>query len=150
MKKVLFPFLLTLFFTLNSPAQTTDYPYQGIPFNQVKLTDTFWTPRVEINRTATIPASFQKCQETGRIQNFVNAATHTGKFQTVFTFDDTDIYKIIEGASFSMSVQPDAKLDHYVDSLIAIVARAQEPDGYLYTARTINPEKPFGWAGKER
>jgi len=141
---------LGLLFAFSATAQTTDYPYQGIPFNQVKLTDAFWTPRVETNRTATIPASFQKCEETGRVQNFINAATHTGKFQTIFTFDDTDIYKIIEGASFSMSVHPDAKLDHYVDSLIAIVAKAQEPDGYLYTARTINPEKPFGWAGKDR
>jgi uncharacterized protein len=150
MKKMLFPAVMSLLFAFSSAAQTTDYPYQGIPFNQVKLTDSFWTPRVEINRTATIPVSFQKCEETGRVQNFVNAATHTGKFQTIFTFDDTDIYKIIEGASFSMSVHPDAKLDHYVDSLISIVAKAQEPDGYLYTARTINPEKPFGWAGKER
>lgn len=131
-------------------AQTTDYPYQGIPFNNVKLNDAFWTPRIETNRTATIPAAFNKCETTGRIQNFVNAANHSGKFLTDFTFDDTDIYKIIEGASFSMSVHPDARLDKYVDSLITIVAKAQEPDGYLYTARTINPEKPFGWAGKER
>ena len=150
MRKLLFPALLSLLLATNTAAQTTDYPYQGIPFNQVKLTDAFWTPRVEINRTATIPVSFQKCEETGRVKNFENAATHTGKFQTVYTFDDTDIYKIIEGASFSMSVHPDAKLDNYIDSLIAIVAKAQEPDGYLYTARTINPEKPFGWAGKER
>lgn len=150
MRKLLSTVFLCLIFTCHSTSQTTDYPYQGIPFNQVRLTDAFWTPRVETNRTATIPVSFQKCEETGRVKNFQNAATHTGKFQTIFTFDDTDIYKIIEGASFSMSVHPDAKLDKYVDSLIAIVAKAQEPDGYLYTARTINPEKPFGWAGKER
>ena len=150
MKKTLSPIFLSLLFMFSSTAQTTDYPYQGVAFNQVKLNDSFWMPRVEINRTATIPVSFQKCEETGRVQNFVNATTHTGKFQTIFTFDDTDIYKIIEGASFSMSVHPDVKLNHYVDSLITIVAKAQEPDGYLYTARTINPEKPFGWAGKER
>lgn len=131
-------------------AQTLDYPFQGIPFNQVKLTDNFWMQRVETNRTATIPASFEKCEQTGRVQNFINAANHTGKFMTTFTFDDTDVYKIIEGASYSMSVYPDPKLDHYVDSLITIIGKAQEPDGYLYTARTINPLKPFGWAGKER
>ncbi|MDD5185830.1 MAG: glycoside hydrolase family 127 protein [Paludibacter sp.] len=150
MRKLLFSSLLCLFAGLNATAQTTDYPFTGVPFNQVKLNDTYWMPRVETNRTATIPASFEKCEETGRVQNFVNAATHTGKFMTTYTFDDTDIYKIIEGASFSMSVHPDAKLDKYVDSLITIVSKAQEPDGYLYTARTINPEKPFGWAGKER
>jgi DUF1680 family protein len=105
---------------------------------------------VETNRKVTIPASFMKCETTGRIQNFVNAANKSGKFMTTFTFDDTDIYKTIEGASFSLAVHPDPQLDRYVDSLITIIAKAQEPDGYLYTARTINPEKPFGWAGKER
>lgn len=150
MNKSLFPVLLSLLFVLNSAAQTTDYPFQGVAFNQVKLNDSFWMPRVETNRIATIPVSFQKCEETGRVQNFVNASTKTGKFLTTFTFDDTDIYKIIEGASFSLSVHPDAKLSRYVDSLITLVANAQEPDGYLYTARTINPEKPHGWAGKER
>ena len=150
MKKMLCIAVWSLLFTLSSSAQKTDYPFQGVAFNQVKLTDTFWTPRVEINRTVTIPGSFQKCEETGRLQNFVNASTHTGKFLTTYTFDDTDIYKIIEGASFSLSVHPDAKLDRYVDSLISIIASAQEPDGYLYTARTINPKEPYGWAGKER
>ena len=150
MRKLLFPALMYLLFALSSTAQITDYPFQGVAFNQVKLNDSFWMPRVETNRTATIPASFKKCEETGRVQNYVNAATHTGKFLTTFTFDDTDIYKTIEGASFSLAVHPDAKLDRYVDSLITLISKAQEPDGYLYTARTINPEKPFGWAGKER
>lgn len=150
MRKLVFPALMCLLFALSSTAQITDYPFQGVAFNQVKLNDSFWMPRVETNRTATIPASFQKCEETGRVQNYVNAATHTGKFLTTFTFDDTDIYKTIEGASFSLAVHPDAKLDRYVDSLITLISKAQEPDGYLYTARTINPEKPFGWAGKER
>ncbi len=149
MKKIIFLSFLS-FLAINSFAQTTDYPYQGIPFNQVKLHDALWSPRVETNRTATIPSSFQKCEETGRVQNFINAATHTGKFLTTFPFDDTDIYKTIEGASFSMSVHPDSQLNHYVDSLIDIIGKAQEPDGYLYTARTINPEKPHDWAGKER
>ncbi|MEO7767134.1 MAG: beta-L-arabinofuranosidase domain-containing protein, partial [Ferruginibacter sp.] len=127
-----------------------DYPIQGVPFTQVKLSDNFWLPRIEINRTVTIPASFERCQSTGRIKNFVMAAEKQGKFCTTFPFDDTDIYKTIEGASFSLAVHPDAKLEGYVDSLITIIARAQEPDGYLYTARTINPNAPHAWAGKER
>ncbi|MDR3653564.1 MAG: glycoside hydrolase family 127 protein [Paludibacter sp.] len=150
MKKTLITLTACFLFAGLSFAQTTDYPYQGITFNQVKLNDAFWFPRVETNRTVTIPSSFQKCQETGRIQNFVNAATHTGKFLTTFPFDDTDIYKTIEGASFSMAVHPDAKLDKYVDSLITIVSKAQEPDGYLYTARTIDPAHPHPWSGKDR
>lgn len=149
MKKILLSLTVVLF-AGSLAAQSTDYPYQGVAFNQVKLNDAFWLPRVETNRTATIPASFKKCEETGRVQNFINAAGHTGKFLTTFPFDDTDIYKTIEGASFSMAVHPDAKLNRYVDSLITIVSKAQEPDGYLYTARTIDPAHPHSWSGKER
>jgi len=150
-------YILILFtaLSLSGLSQTVDYPYQGIAFNKVKLADAYWLQRIETNRTVTIPASFKKCEETGRIENFVLAAkqisTHQpGKFQTTFPFDDTDPYKIIEGASYSMAVHPDAQLDRYVDSLITIIGKAQEPDGYLYTARTIDPEHPHPWAGKER
>lgn len=150
MKKTLLQVTVISFLLSAIQAQTTDYPFRGVPFNQVKLTDSFWSSRVETNRISTIPTSFQKCETTGRLQNFTNAANKSGKFLTTFTFDDTDIYKTIEGASFSLTVHPDPVLDKYVDSLIIIVGKAQEPDGYLYTARTIHPEKPFGWAGKER
>ena len=128
----------------------TDYNIQGVPFTSVALHDHFWLPKVEINRSVTIPSSFKKCEETGRVRNFVLAAKKTGKFQTTYPFDDTDVYKIIEGASYSMAVHPDATLDRYVDSLVTIIAQAQEPDGYLYTARTINPQEVHKWAGKER
>jgi len=139
------------FISLCTYAQTAiDYTIQGVPFNHVTINDQFWMPRIETNRTVTIPASFKKCEETGRVENFVLATKKTGKFQTTFPFDDTDIYKTIEGASFSMSVHPDPALDSYVDSLIHIVAQAQEPDGYLYTARTIDPEHPHNWSGKDR
>jgi len=150
MKTLISIFILSTLLSVNALAQAKDYPFRGIPFNQVKLSDTFWTPRVETNRTVTIPSSFRKCEETGRIKNFELAASKTGAFLTTFPFDDTDIYKTIEGASFSLSVHPDAQLNHYVDSLITIVAKAQEPDGYLYTARTINPEKPHNWSGNQR
>ncbi|MEP7373172.1 MAG: glycoside hydrolase family 127 protein [Chitinophagaceae bacterium] len=131
-------------------AQPKDYPVQAVDFTKVKLNDKFWLPRIETNRTVTIPASFERCENTGRVKNFVMAAEKKGKFGTVFPFDDTDIYKTIEGASFSLAVHPDAKLQAYVDSLIAIVAKAQEPDGYLYTARTIDPAHPHEWSGAVR
>ncbi len=148
MKKFLL--LALLFSAATVHAQQKDYPIQAVDFTQVKLSDNFWLPRIEINRTVTIPASFERCESTGRVKNFEMAAKKQGKFCTTFPFDDTDIYKTIEGASFSLAVHPDAKLQAYVDSLIAIVAKAQEPDGYLYTARTIDPTKPHAWAGKER
>ncbi len=105
---------------------------------------------MKINHTVTIPASFARCESTGRVKNFEMAAAHSGKFCTTFPFDDTDIYKTIEGASFSLSLFPDKKLEAYIDSLIDKVAKAQEPDGYLYTARTIDPQSPHAWAGNER
>src|SRR5882724_3165051 len=91
-----------------------DYGIQNIPFTNVKLTDDLWSGRIETNRTVTIPASFSRCETTGRVKNFTMAAEKKGKFCTVYPFDDTDIYKTIEGASYSLSVHPDKALDHYV------------------------------------
>lgn len=140
-----------LFFLVQTAfAQSKDYAFQPLPFTSVKLTDAFWLPRIRTNHTVTIPASFARCESTGRIKNFEMAAARTGKFCTTFPFDDTDIYKTIEGASFSLSLFPDKKLDAYIDSLIIKVAAAQEADGYLYTARTIDPANPHKWAGPER
>jgi uncharacterized protein len=141
---------LALLYTLPLCAQQADYPVRGVDFTAVKLTDSFWLPRIRVNHTVTIPASFARCESTGRVKNFEMAAAKEGKFCTTFPFDDTDIYKTIEGASYSMAVTPDKKMDAYVDSLIAIVAKAQEPDGYLYTARTIDPAHPHAWSGPER
>jgi DUF1680 family protein len=145
---VLILILLQLVFKLN--AQQKDYTFKAVDFTKVKLTDEFWLPRIETNRTVTIPASFNRCESTGRVNNFVMAANKSGKFCTKYPFDDTDIYKTIEGASFSLAVHPDPQLSAYVDSLITIIGKAQEADGYLYTARTINPAEAHSWAGKER
>jgi uncharacterized protein len=145
--------ILILFLMLGSiagQAQKADYPIQVVPFTKVKLNDDFWLPRIKINHTVTIPASFERCEETGRVKNFEMAAAKSGKFCTIFPFDDTDIYKTIEGASFSLSLYPDKALEDYIDSLIVKIRNAQEPDGYLYTARTINPNEPHLWAGTSR
>lgn len=135
--------------TVTSMSQQ-DYPIHSVPFTQVKLTDHFWLPRIETNRTVTIPASFERCRNTGRIKNFEMAVAKSGKFCTTFPFDDTDIYKTIEGASFSLAVHPDKQLEAYLDSLITLIGKAQEPDGYLYTARTIDPQHPHAWSGNQR
>lgn len=135
--------------TLVATAQH-DYAVKDVDFTKVHLQDKFWLPRIETNRTVTIPASFQRCESTGRVNNFIMAAQRTGKFCTRYPFDDTDIYKTIEGASFTLATHPDQKLDAYVDSLITIIKNAQEPDGYLYTARTIDPLQVGSWVGKER
>jgi DUF1680 family protein len=131
-------------------AQQKDYTYSAVPFTSVQLSDNFWMPRIKTNHTVTIPASFERCQNTGRVKNFEMAAARSGKFCTTYPFDDTDIYKTIEGASFSLNFFPDKKLELYIDSLIDKIAKAQEPDGYLYTARTIDPSNPHKWAGTKR
>ncbi|HRI25919.1 MAG TPA: glycoside hydrolase family 127 protein [Ferruginibacter sp.] len=148
MKKLVF--LLPVFAATFVSAQQKDYAIRDVNFTQVHLSDNFWLPRIEINRTVTIPASFERCENTGRVKNFVMAAEKKGKFCTRYPFDDTDIYKTIEGASFTLATHPDKKLDRYVDSLIGIIKSAQESDGYLYTARTIDPLNVGGWVGKER
>src|SRR5687768_7363374 len=137
-------------FSTTLVAQKKDYPIQTVNFTAVKLTDSFWLPRLRTNHLVTIPASFERCESTGRVKNFIMAANKQGKFCTTFPFDDTDIYKTIEGASFSLRWFPDKKMEAYIDSLIIIISNAQEPDGYLFTARTINPKDPHPWAGNER
>ena len=143
-------FLPSVFVAIVAKGQQYDYVVKDVDFTRVHLTDNFWLPRIETNRTVTIPASFQRCENTGRVKNFIMAAERKGKFCTRYPFDDTDIYKTIEGASFSLATHPDAKMEAYVDSLIAIIKNAQEADGYLYTARTIDPLHVGSWVGEER
>ncbi len=133
-----------------------DYPIKPVPFTAVHVHDEFWSPRLETNRKVSIPTAFEQCERTGRIENFVRAAevlrgeNLQDKHPPGYPFDDTDAYKVIEGASYTLAVHPDPKLEAYVDGLIAKIAAAQEPDGYLYTARTINPQHPHPWSGPAR
>lgn len=127
------------------------YPIDPVPFTSVKVTDHFWGQRLQASREVTIPLAFSKCEETGRYENFVKAAHPSDDYKVEgFSFDDTDVYKTIEGASYSLQTYPDKKLEKYIDSILVIVAAAQEPDGYLYTARTMNPKHPHEWSGPER
>ncbi|MGB8191238.1 MAG: beta-L-arabinofuranosidase domain-containing protein, partial [Chitinophagaceae bacterium] len=150
MKNLFWLFVILLAQPLILLAQKKDYPIRAVNFSTVKLTDNFWLPRIRTNHTVTIPASFERCESTGRVKNFEMAAARSGKFCTTYPFDDTDIYKTIEGASYSLSLFPDKKLETYIDSLIVKVGKAQEPDGYLYTARTIDPLHPQSWSGMKR
>jgi hypothetical protein len=127
------------------------YPISPVQFTSVKVTDAFWGQRLKASREVTIPLAFSKCEETGRYENFVKAAHPSDEYEVGgYSFDDTDVYKTIEGASYVLQTYPDKKLEAYIDSVLTIVAAAQEPDGYLYTARTMNPKHPHGWAGEHR
>ena len=145
--------------------RSNGYPIAQVPFTAVKVTpNTFWGDRIRAAREVTIPLAFSKCESEHRYKNFEMAAytlQHPGheglntpkwdvsKFMG-FSFDDTDVYKTIEGASYVLQTYPDKKLQAYIDSVLDVVGAAQEPDGYLYTARTINPQHPHHWSGKKR
>ena len=133
------------------PEPARGYPFAAVPFTQVTIADGFWSPRLQTSREVTIPYAFEQCEKTGRIRNFERAAgTLAGEFESQYPFDDSDVYKVIEGASYALHLQPDAKLDAYVDDLIAKIAGAQEDDGYLYTARTLKSQRLAGWFGAVR
>ncbi|UKK53576.1 glycoside hydrolase family 127 protein [Prevotella sp. E2-28] len=157
MKKILLSLIICHLSFSHAVAQT-GYPITPVPFTAVKVTSgTFWGQRLEASRNVTIPLAFSKCESEGRYKNFENAAAHLKDPSKVFkvngvgySFDDTDPYKTLEGAAYILQTYPDKKLEAYCDSVIDIIASAQEPDGYLYTARTQNPADPHHWAGDRR
>jgi len=104
-----------------------------VSFADVRVDEGLWAKRLEISRTVTIPECFERCEETGRIDNFaVAAGLKEGQFQGAH-YNDSDVYKIVQGAVYSLKVHPDPKLETYLDGVIARIAAAQEPDGYLDT-----------------
>jgi DUF1680 family protein len=124
--------------------QAGDYPLEPVPFHAVELRAGLWGQRLQKARQVTVWAVFQRCQETGRIDNFaVAGGLKKGRFRGIF-FDDSDVFKALEGAAYLLALERDPKLEALVDQIIGQIAAAQEEDGYLYTARTINdPEYDF-------
>ena len=128
----------------------SDYPIQPVGFTQVAIDDDFWKPRIDTAVQITIPYDFEKCEETGRIDNFAKAGgLMEGAHKGIF-FDDSDVFKVVEGAAYALQIAPNAELEAYLDALIDKFAAAQETDGYLYTARTIDPAKAPEPCGPER
>jgi len=144
------------------PAIAADYPLQPVPFTAVRLNGGVLGDRQQTNVTVTLPFALEQCETQNRLKNFDLAAetlrrraagetNFMNKPLTIYTFDDTDVYKAIEGAAFCLSVKPDPKLTADLEKMIARVAAAQEPDGYLYTFRTMHPDTPaHGWIGDKR
>lgn len=144
---------------------TTDYPIQPINFAAVRVTGGLWAHRIEANRDVTVPFNFRKCEETPRISNFIHAAKKLGRsvaFNPIgdrldappewkgLPFDDSDLYKIIEGAAYTLALHPDPTLDAYLDGVIGLIAAAQEEDGYLYTPRTAKGPEAHEAVGPAR
>jgi DUF1680 family protein len=123
--------------------QRYDYPLSAINIDNVKLTDNFWLPQIKTIQSVTIPYAFDKCDKEGRMENFLIAGGRLeGKTRGKMPFDDTDLYKIIEGASYSLISNPNPGLDAYLDSLIEIIKTGQEADGYITTWFTIDRAHP--------
>jgi DUF1680 family protein len=137
--------------TIINAKDKTPEPIKQISFTEVHFNDNFWAPRIEINRTVSIPSAFKECEKNGRFDNFALAGKLIkGEHKGDFSFDDTDPYKIIEGASYSLAVKYDKKLDAYLDSVINLIRSAQEPDGYLCTCVTNKCTRLSGWWGNAR
>jgi uncharacterized protein len=144
-------FLLLISTCGSEKTNVMDYPIRPVPFTAVQVNDNFWAPRIRLNHDVTIPIALYQCYKTGRVDNFMFAGKlKSGSFCTEYPFDDTDIYKIIEGASYSLQAFPDKVLEARIDTLIYYISKAQEPDGYLYTNRTIDSTHLHPWAGKKR
>ncbi len=153
MKKLIYILVLSaILISCNRSSKVTDYPITPVPFTQVTLNDNFWLPRLVTNNKITIPYAFEQSEETGRLKNFrIAGALEEGTFSSRYPFDDSDVFKIMEGAAYSLQEFYDPELDAFMDTLISWVAAAQEDDGYLYTYRTILGEKAdTGWAGRSR
>jgi len=131
-------------------ATTPEYPVRAVPLERVAVTGGFWQTRLETNRTVTIPHILDQNEATGRVDNFRRGAGLLDGAYEGRRFNDTDIYKIIEAASYSLAVHPDPALAARVDALIDLIARSQEPDGYLFPARTVDPANPAPGAGPDR
>jgi DUF1680 family protein len=146
---LVFPVLMSSCGNNDTEEKMTEWLGTPAP-GDVRITDNFWRPKIDLNREVTIPYVFRQCEETGRIDNFAIAGglkkgKHTGE-----RYKDSDVCKAIEGACFSLMEAPDPALRHYVDSLVTLIAAAQEDDGYLYTTRTIDPVNMAPGAGSER
>lgn len=157
------PFLILFGTVLTAHLSHADgYPITPVSFTAVRVTDGFWLHKQEVNRSVTVPFALKQCEESGRLKNFELAAETLHRRQngeprfqikppTLYPFDDTDVYKAIEGASYVLSMKADQELEQRLDQWIAKVASAQEPDGYLYTFRTMHPDSPgHPWVGQAR
>lgn len=129
--------------TLPNQMPLSDYPIEPVDIRQVQVKDQFWLPIIKRVQEKTIRYGLEKCKEEGRLDNFLVAGgVKEGTVRGEMPFDDTDVYKIIEGASNSLISAPNRELETLLDSLIGIIRTGQEQDGYLTTWRTIDPAKP--------
>ncbi len=149
--KLAFCLIHTAWMTGCHQDQAGGYPITPVSPADIDLEDTFWQSRLEIFDKTTLPHVLNQCIETGRIANFAIASGKiSGEQNGIYPFDDSDVFKLIEGMSIWLSCHQDTDLGNILDTLIETIASAQEPDGYLYTARRNNPDWLDRRSGSER
>jgi uncharacterized protein len=127
------------------------FPINSVPYNKVKVTGGFWLQMLQRNDKITIHHNWNKCDETGRIANFYIASKKKeGAYSEHHTSADSDVFKTIDGIARSLAQYPDTAWEHQLDDFVAVLAQAQENDGYLYTPRTIDSSNPPKQAGQNR
>lgn len=108
-----------------------------VDFSHISIKDNFWSPRLEKHLSATLPVCIDQIEnKTGRIQNFERAAKGRGEHSGIF-FDDSDVYKAMEGMAYALANVRDAKLEAKLDEWIDKIAACQQPDGYINTFYTL-------------
>ncbi len=160
--------LATVTLTLQAQAPPREYPIRAVPLGDVRVDDDFWRARMDLNRDVTIPHIFQQNEQTTRVANFAKAARQAKGAYEGRRFNDTDVYKAIEAASYALMTSLPATtpaparskgtdvaggtdvVQRRLDEIIALIAAAQEPDGYLFPARTIDPSNPAPGVGPAR
>ena len=152
MKKIIgLVIILTSFSSVCFSQMKVDYPLHSVELKNIKVTGGFWFNRIETNREVTIPHVMEECTQTGRMDNLYYAAgIKQGEYCTRYPFDDSDIYKSIEAASYSLISHPDKKLESEIDDWIKVIAQVQEKDGYLYSPREASSESIKRSIGPER
>lgn len=149
MKKIVFLFVSLFVVGLGMKATGE---IKQVPFTDVQVKDQFWKQRLDVMRNTTIRYAFQKCEAAGSMRNFeyagkiVSGEAQVGEltFQSPNLYDDGDVYKTLEGASYVLSTQSNTSLENYCDGVIDLICSAQEPDGYIQTNYTIhNPLHPW-------
>jgi DUF1680 family protein len=143
MKKVVLMIIWILLVCSCSDSKTHkrdfDYQLREVPYYNVKATGGLWKMRIDSCLRNTIWDNLAQLSSSGKIDNFsIAAGIKQGEFSSNEA-SDSDVYKTIQGACYSLKLQPDPRLERYIDSLIAIIGKVQEPDGYLYTIRYFKP-----------
>jgi DUF1680 family protein len=135
-------YALTVTSFAEEPAK--NFHFQAVPFTDVHFDDAFWSPRLKTNREISIPHNFKWCEDTGRFTNFAKAAKLLdGNFQGIY-FNDSDVYKLLEGIAYSLADHPDPALEKKADAIIAWIAASQQHNGYLNSYFTLKePDKKW-------